>query len=214
MKPCTPVPTLYTGADYGSRSSTVPEVIDLAWEPLNGRDDAFSDAEYSAGASLENGRPVCYSHSHVGRHPRPTVPEMSQLGPVLFLLILLAVGGCREEPVIEGEWSGVANTERGTGFYYTFTLDQVNDDLIGQGGISVYSGEGVPPESTLTVQVEGTYEYPNVVFTIKGPIPTMSERGTVDFSGFLTSDGRRIEGTVSSPVLGTLDLDLERMPGE
>jgi len=135
---------------------------------------------------------------------------MAQWGRAPFLLILLVFGGCRQEPEIEGEWSGVADTERGTGFYYTFKLDQVNEDIIGSGGISVYAAEGAPPESTYTVEIEGSYDYPNVVFTIKGPIPTLSTSGTAEFSGFLDSEGTRIEGTVSSPEFGTLDLDLER----
>jgi hypothetical protein len=179
------------------------------------RNEAFHLATSIAGVA------VCLESPHrcVGgnrrirfdHHLYPVLAVMTHRRPALFLLFLLVWWGCQEDPAIEGEWSGVTDTERGPGFYYKLSLDQVNEGIVGQGAISVYAQEGVAPESTFTVEVEGAYTHPNVMLTITGPIPTLSTRGAAEFSGFLTSDGNKIEGTLTSPALGTLNLDLERV---
>jgi hypothetical protein len=131
---------------------------------------------------------------------------------VTCLLVTLGVCGCTSSPDLYGEWEGITAPSSGLGFYYTLSLrETATNQVSGSGGISIYSREDAAADSTIELDVEGTYNYPDLSLVISGPFPSVGGQVSAEFTGTVSPDGSRIEGTLHSSRTGEVKLDLVRV---
>ena len=111
---------------------------------------------------------------------------------MLFMLPACDSGG-GETPSISGEWSGdMVDPSNGSGISMNYVLSTNSDEVTGNGSINIAGG-------TASMDISGTYKYPDVdlTFSVEAPDPDL-EGFDIDFDGEMREGGDVMEGTIQA----------------